>query len=59
MVRPVSMVRHQALLDVIARFPDGVAMEQIEAILDAPPNRRTLQRWLNDLIAREQAYRVG
>ena len=59
MVRPVSMERHQALLDVIARFPDGVAMEQIEAILDAPPNRRTLQRWLNDLIAREQAYRVG
>ena len=59
MVRPVSMMRHQALLDVIARFPDGVAMEQIEAILDAPPNRRTLQRWLNDLIAREQAYRVG
>ena len=59
MVRPVSMLRHQALLDVIARFPDGVAMEQIEAILDTPPNRRTLQRWLNDLIAREQAYRVG
>ena len=59
MVRPVSMLRHQALLDVIARFPDGVVMEQIEVILDAPPNRRTLQRWLNDLIAREQAYRVG
>ena len=59
MVRPVSMVRHQALLDVIARFPDGVAMEQIEVILDAPPNRRTLQRWLNDLIAREQVDREG
>ena len=59
MFRPVSMVKHQALLDVIARFPDGVAMEQIEVILEAPPNRRTLQRWLNDLIAREQVYREG
>ena len=59
MVRPVSIERHQALLDVINRFPDGLAMEQIEAILEAPPNRRTLQRWLNELIVREQVYREG
>lgn len=59
MVKPVSMEKHQALLEVIARFPDGVAMEQIEAILGTPPNRRTLQRWLNELIAKEQVSREG
>ncbi len=59
MVSPVSTERHQALLDVIVRFPDGVAMEQIEAILEAPPNRRTLQRWLHELIARQQVHREG
>ncbi len=59
MVRALSKEKHQALLDVIARFPNGAAMEQIEAILETPPNRRTLQRWLNQLIAQEQVYREG
>lgn len=59
MVKPVSMEKHQALLEVIAQFPDGVAMEQIEAVLGAQPNRRTLQRWLHELIAKEQVHRVG
>lgn len=59
MVRALSKEKHQALLDVIARFPNGAAMEQIVAILETPPNRRTLQRWLNQLIAQEQVYREG
>lgn len=59
MANPASMQTYQALLDVIARFPSGVGMGQIEANLAAPPNRRTLQRWLNELIAKEQVYREG
>jgi len=59
MVKPDSMEKHQALLVAIARFPNGVAMEQIETMLEAPPNRRTLQRWLNELIHQERVVREG
>lgn len=47
------------MLEVIARFPDGASAEQIEVNLAAPPNRRTLQRWLNDLMALARVHRQG
>lgn len=59
MARPRPTQAQDAVLDVIARFPDGASTELIEANLTAPPNRRTLQRWLNDLIAQARVHREG
>lgn len=59
MARPRPTQTQKAVLEAIARFPDGASTEQIEANLDAPPNRRTLQRWLNDLIAQARVHREG
>lgn len=59
MARPIPTDAHEALLEAIARFPDGCGIEQLEANLAAPPNRRTLQRWLNNLIAQERVCREG
>ena len=50
MARPLPTQAQEAVLDVIARFPDGASTEQIAATLDAPPNRRTLQRWLDAIV---------
>lgn len=41
---------YEALLDVVRLFPDGARIDQIEAQLESPPARRTLQRRLNELI---------
>lgn len=59
MARPRPTQTQKAVLEAIARFPDGASTEQIAATLDAPPNRRTLQRWLNDLIAQARVHREG
>ncbi|MDD2742288.1 MAG: Fic family protein [Rhodocyclaceae bacterium] len=59
MARPLPTQAQEAVLDVIARFPDGASTEQIEANLKAPPNRRTLQRWLNELITQARVHREG
>lgn len=59
MARPIPTDAYEAVLEAIARFPDGARIEQIEENLAAPPNRRTLQRWLNDLIAQERVRREG
>ncbi len=59
MARPLPTQAQEAVLEVIARFPDGASAEQIETNLTASPNRRTLQRWLNELIAQERVHRVG
>lgn len=59
MAQARSKHAHQLVLDVIARFPAGITIEQIEAKLAAPPHRRTLQRWLHELMAQERIYREG
>ena len=59
MARPIPTKTQEAVLEVIARFPDGASVEQIEADLTAPPNRRTLQRWLSDLMAQARVQRRG
>ncbi|WP_260294967.1 Fic family protein [Sedimenticola hydrogenitrophicus] len=59
MARPIPTDAYESVLEAIARFPDGARIEQIEENLDAPPNRRTLQRWLNNLITQERVRREG
>jgi len=59
MTRLIPTVAYEAVLEAIARCPDGAGIEQIEENLSAPPNRRTLQRWLLSLIAQERVRREG
>lgn len=59
MARTVPTNAFESVLAAISRFPDGARIEQIEKILSAPPTRRTLQRWLNTLIAQGQVHRAG
>jgi len=59
MGRPIPTKAQEEALEVIARFPDGASAGQIEANLTEPPNRRTLQRWLLDLMAQARVHRQG
>lgn len=59
MARLIPTDTHEVVLAAIGRFPDGASIEQIEESLSAPPNRRTLQRWLGSLIAQERVRREG
>lgn len=59
MARTIPTDSYESVLAAIARFPDGASIEQIEEHLSAPPNRRTLQRWLNNLIDQERVRREG
>ena len=59
MARTIPTDTYELVLAAIARLPDGAGIEQIEELLPAPPNRRTLQRWLNNLIDQERVRREG
>lgn len=59
MARAIPTKAHTVLLEALARFPEGAAIEQIEENLKAPPTRRTLQRWLNELIEQQRVQREG
>ncbi|KAA0179334.1 Fic family protein [Cupriavidus gilardii] len=63
MPRPIPTRQYEVVLDVVARHPEGVGIEQIDASLHEVATKRTLQRWLNDLISqgylrRERAGRA-
>jgi Fic family protein len=53
----------QALLVLIAAFPDGIGLsalqQQLQQQWTTPPSRRTLQRWLDELIAQGQLTSQG
>jgi hypothetical protein len=61
--KPVAKIiptdTYDEVLQAIARFPDGASIEQIEEQLPAPPNRRTLQRWLNHPVSLILGERSG
>ncbi len=59
MARHIPIGAYQAVLAAIARFPEGADIEQIEKNLSAPPSRRTLQRWLNSMMAQGKVRRTG
>ena len=59
MARPLPGHSLQALSDVVTRSRLGISMNEIEAALASPPNRRTLQRWLMALQADEKIVRIG
>lgn len=60
MAKPIPTLEYAALLDAVAQFQDGGAsIEQIEAVLTPHPSRRTLQRWLSDLIGQQRLRKAG
>lgn len=59
MTKTIPIDAQQAVLAAIARFPNGASTEQVESLLATAPNRRTLQRWLTDLIAQGRIHRQG
>lgn len=59
MAKPRPTGEYEALLNAVGQFPDGASIEQIEAALAPRPSRRTLQRWLSDLIKQQRLHKVG
>lgn len=59
MTKPLPTHPYEAVIDALARLPSAASIEQIEESLAEPPHRRTLQRWLNDLMAQERVLREG
>lgn len=63
MPKTLANKQYEVLLDLVSHHPEGVGIEQIDAGLRGVATRRTVQRWLNDLIAqgylrRERAGRA-
>jgi hypothetical protein len=48
-----------ALRKALRSFPEGARLDQLAAHLAEPPTRRTLQRWLNELIAQGLVRKQG
>lgn len=59
MPRLIPTDAFEAVFEAIAHLSGGASIEQIEENLSAPPNRRTLQRWLSSLIAQGRLRREG
>lgn len=59
MAKPIPTLEYEALMTAVAQFPDGASIEQIEAVLVPRPSRRTLQRWLSDLIGQQRLRKLG
>jgi hypothetical protein len=59
MAKPIPTHEYDAVLNALAPFPQGAGIEHIEASLASPPTRRTLQRWLHELIAQGRVQRCG
>lgn len=50
---------YQELLKLLASYPQGIAMAELESLYLNSVNRRTLQRWLNVLIEENKVIRLG
>jgi len=59
MAKPSPTREYDALLSAMTQFPDGAGIEQIEAALASRPSRRSLQRWLGDLIDQGSLRKQG
>ncbi len=58
MPRPIPTQQYEVVLNLVARHPEGLAIEQIDASLHGVATKRTLQRWLSDLILQGYLRRV-
>lgn len=59
MAKPSPTREYEALLNAVAHFPDGADIKQIETTLQSRPSRRSLLRWLTDLIDQGRLRKEG
>ena len=59
MAKPIPTEHYQRVVDAVLRSASGASLEQIEAQLPSPPTRRTLQRWLRDLLLQQRLRKTG
>jgi fido (protein-threonine AMPylation protein) len=59
MVNSKEFHHYQTLTSTLSLFEPGASIEKIEAHLTSPPTRRTLQRWLVNLINAGLVTRTG
>lgn len=59
MAKPTPTGEYEALMNAVTQFPEGAGIEQIEATLASRPSRRSLQRWLSDLMGQGRLRREG
>ena len=59
MAKTLATPEMKAILDIVKQFPQGAGIEDIETRLSSTVTRRTLQRWLQVLIARQRLQKVG
>lgn len=59
MAKPLPTQAHDAILAAIRSQQHGLTIQDIEAGLAPRPNRRTLQRWLRHLVAKQQLRQNG
>lgn len=49
----------EPIIQAVYRFPQGASLDDLQAVLETPPPRRTLQRHLSRLVARNRLLPVG
>lgn len=59
MAKSVPSHAYDSVVDAVAQVAAGADIESVEAHLTAPPARRTLQRWLNDLVDQGRLRKEG
>jgi len=59
MPTPQQITEQKSILDLLMRHPQGASIEMIASALHTHPNRRTLQRWLAQLIDDKLIRREG
>lgn len=59
MAKSVPSHAYDSVVDAVAQVAAGADVESVEAHLTAPPARRTLQRWLNDLVDQGRLRKEG
>ena len=59
MAKAVPQRALDTVLTIVSQFPYGASIEDIEARLPSPAVRRTLQRWLQALIAEHRLQKHG
>lgn len=59
MPKRVSQAELDAIVEAVSRFPGGASVENITAVMEAAPSRRTLQRRLATLITQGRLLAEG
>lgn len=59
MPRPIPSHQLQAVQRSVGRFPDGASLSDLLAAIKPKPARRSLQRWIAQLVVEEKLIQLG